>query len=297
MNFAGFFSIRSNFSSTGEEELVERTNSLSSNTGEDGSVKSELSSHSGETDGHLYKVESDLESVSHESMTSSSYSGSATPPEVRRPLKSLNSDVDTCDYCKLKVAEEDCKICRCGTICCDGCYESVFRCGHLCEYTCEDCCERGVYCNRRAILQCEACSYDHHQRCGCDYINTPDESSDDEVYQKCDYCIAENGISSMRRCKCGTYCCEECFPKVEKCGYECDFTCMDCCHGVYCFKENYPQCKNCAEDHLERCGCNDDYSGTGEVSSDSAHSESNSVEIDSGGSEEDSEISYTDIIL
>jgi len=295
MNFAGFMSPESCSSSGEDIQSVDEANSSGSNAGEDGSITAE--SQSEESDSDQYQLDSDLESISHESLSSSTDSGSATPTEYRRPIKNLNSDLESCYYCKLKVTEEDCKICRCGVICCDGCYESVFRCGHLCEYTCEECCERGIYCNRRAILQCEACSYDHHQRCGCDYVNTPDESSDDEVYRKCDYCAVENGLGSLKRCKCGTFCCADCFPKAEKCGYECDFTCVDCCHGVYCFKENYPQCKHCAEDHLERCGCNDDYSGTGHSDSDGSKSDVNSVGIDSDGTEEDSEISFTDIIL
>ncbi len=167
-----------------------------------------------------------------------------------------DDEVENCNYCQGKVNREECKICSCGMVCCGVCYESVFKCGYLCDFTCEHCCDQGVYCSRRAILQCEKCSADHRQRCGCDCINTPDESSEDEECRGCDYCDVEHSLDHLKRCGCGTFCCTECLPKVARCGYACIFTCEDCCDGVYCSREGYLQCKSCAADHTARCGCN-----------------------------------------
>lgn len=197
-----------------------------------------------------------------------------------------DEDTETCNYCSGKANAEECKICSCGLVCCGFCYESVLKCGYLCEYTCEHCCDRGVYCNRRAILQCEKCSVDHRQRCGCDCIHTPDESSEEEEYRGCDYCNVEHALDSFKRCACGVYCCPECFSKVEKCGYMCDFTCEDCCDGVYCCRGEYLQCKVCAADHTERCGCNDSMSGT-ENSSEYSKDDSDKTDAYSFGENSD----------
>ena len=199
---------------------------------------------------------------------------------------------EICNYCHGKVDREECKICSCGLVCCGVCYESVFKCGYLCDFTCEHCCDLGVYCSRRAILQCEKCSVDHRQRCGCDCINTPDESSDDEERRGCDYCDVEHTLNSLKRCACGAFCCSECLPKVAKCGYACVFTCEDCCDGVYCSREGYLQCKLCSADHTERCGCNDIVDGTEYSSEVSQESVENSEEFSLDTNSDDSNVPY-----
>jgi len=249
------------------------------------------------TELHSDDDESNVENESEEEYDNSSvteifglYKRSANPQQV----VGEDDEIENCDYCQGKVNREECKICSCGLVCCGNCYESVFMCGYLCDFTCEHCCDRGVYCSRRAILQCQKCSVDHRQRCGCDCINSPDESSEDEERRGCDYCAVEHALDNFKRCGCGTFCCPECLPKVAKCGYACVFTCEDCCDGVYCSREGYLQCKLCAADHTARCGCNHLVDGAEEESLESSegaieNSEEYSLETDS---DESSSVPY-----